>query len=110
MGECEPEDAGSVRSRRLRARPRAAQRGRAACGSSRKELVLTTAHPAGPRERNAERLEDRLEHVLRIFALDQPDVQRQPGALGELLQEARDDVFLETRYVGRGEIDVRDDE
>ena len=37
------------------------------------------------RQRDAERLEDRLEHVLRVVALDQADVQRQPGALGELV-------------------------
>ena len=62
------------------------------------------------RQRHAERLEDRLEHVLRIGALDQPHVQRQPGALGELSQEGGDDVAGEAGDAGVAEVDVRDDE
>ena len=61
-------------------------------------------------ERDAERLEDRLEHVLGVAALDQPDVERQPGALGQLAQELGDDVGLEPADAGVGEVDVGDDE
>ena len=51
-------------------------------------------------KRSAERLEDRLEHVLGVRPVQQPDVQRQPGALGEALEEAARDVGAETRRCG----------
>src|ERR671937_480705 len=54
----------------------------AGAASVRTTSFSATAHPARLGERDAEGLEDRLEHVLRVLALDQPDVQRQPGALG----------------------------
>src|SRR5262245_5629756 len=66
--------------------------------------------PAGLRERHAECLEDRFEHVLRIVAVDQADVQRKPSARGQLVQEARDEVGAETADAGLGEVDVRDHE
>ena len=62
---------------------------------------------AGLGERDAERLEDRLEHVLRVVAGDQPHVQRDPGALGELAQEVGDEVGVEPADPRVGEIDVR---
>ena len=40
---------------------------------------------AGARERDAERLEDRGQDVLRVLALDQANVDREPGGLGELV-------------------------
>ena len=46
-------------------------------------LVGRSGVGAGSRERDAERLEDRLEHVLRVLALDQPHVDRQARGLGE---------------------------
>src|ERR687884_2317381 len=77
--------------------------------------VRTTSFSATPlpprlRQRDAERLEDRLQHVLGVLAVDEPHVHRQARALGELLEEPRDDVALEPRYVRRREVDVRDDE
>src|SRR5207253_3682089 len=50
---------------------------------------LAPSLSAGLGERDAERLEDGLEHVLGVVAVEQPDVHRQPGALSELPQEAR---------------------
>src|SRR6478735_5605406 len=43
----------------------------------------------------AERLEDRAQHVLGIFALEDADVDVQPGAVRELLEEGPDDVLAE---------------
>src|ERR1700739_1474915 len=40
------------------------------------------------RERNAQRLEDRFEHVLRIGAVQEPHVQVQSRALRKALEEA----------------------
>ena len=37
---------------------------------------------------DAQRLEHRLEDVLRVVARDQADVERDPGALGEAAEEA----------------------
>src|SRR4029453_10282155 len=83
--------------------------------SSVRTAVLPISSPPFPwaaclRERHAERLEDRLEHVLRIVAVDQADVQRKPSALRELVQEARDEVGAETADPRLREIDVRYDE
>src|SRR4029078_4578844 len=61
-------------------------------------------------QRDAERLEDRLQHVLGVLAVDEPHVHGQPPALRELLEEARHDVALESADVRRREVDVRDDE
>ena len=46
-------------------------------------------------ERGAERLEDRLEHVLRVLALEQPDVDVSPAPPASSSQESRDDVARE---------------
>src|SRR5581483_9003803 len=62
------------------------------------------------RERNTQRLEDRLEHVLGVLAVQQPDVQRHAGAVGEAFEEPADDVGAEPADAGLGEVDVRDDE
>src|SRR5215510_9538961 len=83
--------------------------------SSVRTAVLSISLPpfpwsAGLRERHAERLEDRLEHVLRIVAVDQANVQRKPSARGQLVQEARDEVGAEPADPGLREVDVRDDE
>ena len=37
-------------------------------------------------------------------------MQRQPGALRQLAQEARDDIEVQPADMGTGEVDVRDDE
>ena len=66
--------------------------------------------PARLAERGAERLEDRLEHVLGVLALEQAHVHVEPGAVGELLEEARDDVGREPADALAREVDVRDDE
>jgi subtilisin family serine protease len=58
------------------------------------------------RQRDAERLEDRLQHVLRVTPLDQADVKRQAGALGELGQKPGDEVGREPADAHVGEIDV----
>src|SRR5437867_2770345 len=68
---------------------------------------LAPSLPAGLGERDAERLEDGLEHVLGVVAVEQPDVHRQPGALCELAQEASDEVRLQTADPCGGEVDVR---
>ena len=77
-----------VRDDRLRVR-RALERRRSALGPDdgllRHALLLSRRRRAG--ERYSERLEDRLEHVLRVLAVQQPHVQRQPRTLGELAQE-----------------------
>jgi hypothetical protein len=57
-------------------------------------------------QRDAEALEDRFQHVLRVPPLDQADEQRQPGALGELGQEPGDKVCGEAPDAHVGEIDV----
>src|SRR5215471_6494274 len=44
------------------------------------------------REGNAQRLEDRLEDVLRVCAVEQAHVQRDTGALGEAFEELPRDV------------------
>src|SRR6185312_11760718 len=72
--------------------------------------LLLPAGPATPRQGNSQRLEDRLQHVLRIRALDQADVQRQSCALRQLAQERGDDVAREAGDAGVAEVDVRDHE
>jgi hypothetical protein len=62
------------------------------------------------RERHAQRLEDRLEHVLRIGAVQQSHVQGQPGTLRKPLEEAPRDVGTEPADARLREIDVRNDE
>src|SRR5512133_3960319 len=57
---------------------------------------------------DAQALEDRLEDVLRVAPLDQTDVKGQPCALGELGQEARDEVGGETADPQIRKVDVRD--
>ena len=61
-------------------------------------LPVVCAARAG--QRGAQRLEDRVEHVLRVVAFQQANVQRQAGAAGEALQEVAD-------HVGREPADVR---
>jgi hypothetical protein len=62
------------------------------------------------RERYTQRLEDRLEHVLRIGAVEEAYVQRQAGTFCKALEEAACDVGAETADPRLREIDVRDDE
>jgi hypothetical protein len=61
-------------------------------------------------ERGAERLEDRAQDVLGILPFEQPDVDVEPGAGGELVQEPGDDVARETARELAREVDVRGDE
>ena len=62
------------------------------------------------RERHTQRLEDRLEHVLCVGAIEEPHMQRQPGALRKALEEAARDVRAESADARFCEIDVRNDE
>ena len=57
-------------------------------------------------QRDAECLEDRLEHVLRVLPVDQADVHHELGAVGELAQEESDEVAGETADVRLREVDV----
>ena len=50
-----------------------------------------------PRQRDAERLEDRGQDVLRVVALDQADVDREPRGLRELIEERRREIGLRGR-------------
>ena len=61
-------------------------------------------------KRNPERLEDRLQHMLRVAALDQPHVKGEAGALGELAQEVPDEIAAQARDARVREVDIRDDE
>ena len=58
-------------------------------------------------QRNAKRLEDRLEHVVRIGSVDQAQVKRQRRTLDELLQERRDDIGPHAPEARARKIDVR---
>src|SRR3954447_19681846 len=70
-------------------------------------LLLSRARPAGLRKRGAERLEDRLEDVMRVRAVEQTDVQRQRRAVRELAQERGDDVGRDPAETRLREVDVR---
>ena len=88
---------------RLRVR-RALERGRrsARCEPPVSRPSALPPLPAALRQGHPERLEDRLEHVLRLRALDQAHVQRQPRALRELVQEGRDHIARQARDPGVG--------
>src|SRR5262245_4464926 len=58
-------------------------------------------------ECDTERLEHRLEDVLRVVAGDQPYVEVQAGAVGEAAEEVGDQVGLEAADAGVGQVDVR---
>src|SRR4051812_15337066 len=73
-------------------------------------LLLSRARPAGLRERGAERLEDRLENVMRVGAVEQAHVQCQRGAVRELAQERGDDVGRDATEPRLRQVDVRDQE
>src|SRR4051794_2053082 len=62
------------------------------------------------REGDAQRLEDRIEDVLRVGAVEQADVQRQSRAVGEPLEEAAGDVVAEAADARVREIDVGDEQ
>src|SRR3954469_21743192 len=70
-------------------------------------LLLSRARPAGLRERGAERLEDRLEDVVRVRAVEQTHVERQRRAVRELAQERRDDVGRDSAETRLRQVDVR---
>src|SRR5262245_11685106 len=72
--------------------------------------LLFGRRSAGGAERDPERLEDRLQDVLAVLALEQAHVDGQARALGQLAQEARDRVALEAADALAREVDVRDDE
>src|SRR5438105_5942178 len=82
----------------------------AGAASVRITCLSGTPYPAGLSKRDPEGLEDRLQDVLGVLAVDEPDVQRQPSSLRELLEKPRDDVALDAGDMGRREVDVRDDE
>src|SRR3954470_1215839 len=60
-------------------------------------------------ERDAERLEDRLQDVLGVGPVQEPHVERHAGALGELLEKATRDVGPEPPDPCLREVDVRDE-
>ena len=61
-------------------------------------------------QRGAEPLEDRLEHVTAVGAVEEPHVEHEPRVLGEHLEEAARDVGAEPADAGLREVDVRDEE
>src|SRR5512133_3280294 len=61
----------------------------ASCSGTASTLRSGTARLG---ERDAQRLEHRLQHVLRVVAGDQPDVEGDAGALGEAAEEIGDEV------------------
>ena len=71
-------------------------------------VPFVSCRPDRPRERDAERLEDRRQGVARVLALDQPDVDRQPRLLGKPAEEARREVGAEP--AGPRQVGVRGDE
>src|SRR5947209_20165968 len=76
-------------------------------GTSRSSCdLLSGSRPAGLGQGDPECLEDRLENVLGILALDQPDVQRQAGAGGELAKEVGDEIGSEPADARLREVDV----
>src|SRR5215211_4281919 len=70
-------------------------------------LLLSRARPAGLRERSAERLEDRLENVMRVGAVEQTHVQRQRRTVRQLAQERGDDVGRDAAEPRLRQVDVR---
>src|SRR5256885_15595030 len=68
--------------------------------------LLSSAGTAALRQRDAERLEDRLQHMLGVPALDQADVERQAGSFGELREKPGDEIGRETADTHVREIDV----
>ena len=66
--------------------------------------------PAGLRERHAERLEDRLEDVLRIVAVDKTHMSERPPPSRQLVEEARDEIGAELADTRLRQVDVRHDE
>src|SRR5207249_445356 len=69
-------------------------------------LFLSPARAARLRKCHSERLEDRLEHVVRVRAVDQPHVERQGGAVDELAQERRDEIDRHAAEPGTREVHV----
>ena len=69
-------------------------------------LVLSPG-TAALRQCDAERLEDRLEDVMRVRAVEQTDVQRQRRAVRELAQERGDDVGRDPAETRLRQVDVR---
>src|SRR4051794_21113276 len=72
--------------------------------------TLSSFVAAGLREGDAQRLEDRFEHVLRIGSVQEAHVQGDAGSLGEALEEPARDVGAEAADARLGQIDVRDEE
>src|SRR5205085_4927746 len=73
-------------------------------------FLLPSARPKRLSEGNSERLENRLEHVLRVAAVEKAHVQREAGALRELLEETRGEIALEPGDACLREVDVRDEQ
>src|SRR5207237_637832 len=65
-------------------------------------LLLPPARAARLGERHPERLEDRLEDVVGVRAVDQTDVERQGGSVDELAQECRDEIRGQAADPGTG--------
>src|ERR687887_2432331 len=66
--------------------------------------VRTTSFSATPlpprlRQRDTQRLEDRLQHVLGVLAVDEPHVDGQARTLGKLVEEPGHHVALQPRDV-----------
>ena len=70
----------------------------------------SAAWSARLRKRDAERLEDRLEHVLRVGSVHQAHVQGERGAVDELAQKRGDDVGRHAAEPRARQIDVGDEQ
>src|SRR3954470_7194739 len=72
--------------------------------------LLSSTGATALRQRDPEPLEDRLEDVLRVSALDQADVQGQARSLRELGEKARDEIGGEPTDTHVRKVDVGDDQ
>src|SRR4051794_25229845 len=72
--------------------------------------TLVSFGVAGLRQRYAERLEDRIENVLRVGAVQQAHVERDARRLGEPVEKSPGDVGAEAADPRVREVDVRDEQ
>ena len=73
-------------------------------------VLLSPTRAAALRQRGAKPLEDRLQHVLSVAALDQAHMERQARPFGELSQEPGNEIGPEAADTHVREIDVGDEQ
>src|SRR5581483_5326716 len=73
-------------------------------------LTLCSSLRARARKRDAQCLEDRVEHVLCVGSVQKSHVQRHACAFGEPLEEAAGDVGAEAADACLREVDIRDEQ